>query len=67
MQKEILESLDDVGRGPFGCECFVLRREKEENKEEEDALSKVRESSSCGVDSNSNICNTIYPTWQLQE
>jgi phosphoglucomutase len=44
LQKEILESLDDVGSGPFGRERIVLRREKEKNKEEEDALSKARES-----------------------
>ena len=44
MQKEILESLDDVGSEPFGRERIVLRREKEKNKEEEDALSKAKES-----------------------
>ena len=46
MQKEILESLEDVGSGPIGRGPFVLKKKNndEENKEEEEALSKVRES-----------------------
>jgi len=49
LQKEILESLKDVGSGPIGRGFFVLKGEEEknndeENKEEEDALSKARES-----------------------
>ena len=49
MQKEILESLEDVGSGPIGRGPFVLKGEEEknndeENKEEEEALSKARES-----------------------
>ena len=48
MQKEILESLEDIGSGPIGRGHFVLKEEKEnndeKNKEEEEALSKTRES-----------------------
>jgi hypothetical protein len=44
LQKKIIESLDDVGSGPFGRERIVLIKEKEKNKEKEDALSKARES-----------------------
>jgi len=49
MQKEILESLKDVGSGPIGWGPFYLKGEEEknndeENKEEEEALSKARES-----------------------
>ena len=50
MQKEILESLEDVGSGPIDRGPFVLKGEEEKNndieeiKEEEDALSKARES-----------------------
>jgi hypothetical protein len=43
LQQEILQSLEDVGSGPFGSQ--VLSRENvERNKEEEEALSKARES-----------------------
>ena len=47
MQKEILESLEDVGSGPIGRGPFVLKGEEEknndeENKEEQEALSKAR-------------------------
>jgi hypothetical protein len=45
LQKEILESLEDVGSGPLGRHLKVLGRGNEErNKEKEDAMSKVRES-----------------------
>jgi hypothetical protein len=45
LQKEILESLEDVGSGPLGRHLKVLGRENEErNKEKEDAMSKARES-----------------------
>jgi hypothetical protein len=49
MQKEILESLEDVDKGLIGRGLFYLKGEEEkkndeENKEEEDALSKARES-----------------------
>jgi hypothetical protein len=49
LQKEILESLEDVRSGPIGRGPFVLKEEEEknndeENKEEEEALSKARES-----------------------
>jgi hypothetical protein len=49
LQKEILESLEDVGSGPTGRGPLVLKGEEEknndeENKEKEDALSKARES-----------------------
>jgi hypothetical protein len=49
LQKEILESLEDVGSGPIGRGPFVLKGEEEknndeENKEEQEALSKARES-----------------------
>jgi len=46
LQKEILESLEDVGSGPIGRGPFVLKKKNndEENKEEEEALSKARES-----------------------
>eukprot|EP00258_Populus_trichocarpa_P030600 XP_024446619.1 ankyrin repeat-containing protein At5g02620 isoform X2 [Populus trichocarpa] len=48
IQKEILESLEDVGSGPIGRGPFVLKGEEEknndeENKEEQEALSKARE------------------------
>nr|XP_034900739.1 uncharacterized protein LOC118038477 [Populus alba] len=49
IQKEILESLEDVGSGPIGHGPFVLKGEEEknnndeENKEEKEALSKARE------------------------
>jgi hypothetical protein len=48
LQKEILESLEDVGSGPIGRGPFVLKGEEEknndeENKEEQEALSKARE------------------------
>jgi len=43
LQKEILESLQDVGSGPIGRGPFVLK-EDEKNKEEEEAFSKARES-----------------------
>ncbi|KAG5224863.1 ankyrin repeat-containing protein [Salix suchowensis] len=42
IQKEIAESLEDVGSGPFGYGPFLLRREKFENTKE--ALNKIRES-----------------------
>jgi hypothetical protein len=48
LQKEILESLQDVGSGPIGRGPFVLKEEEknndEKNKEKEEALSKARES-----------------------
>jgi hypothetical protein len=45
LQKEILESLEDVGSGPLGRHLKVLGRgNKERNKEKEDVLSKARES-----------------------
>jgi hypothetical protein len=45
LQKEILESLEDVGSGPLGRRHEVLGRGNEKrNKEEEEALSKARES-----------------------
>jgi hypothetical protein len=43
LQKEILESLEDVGSGPLGRHLKVLGRGNEErNKGEEDAISKAR-------------------------
>jgi hypothetical protein len=45
LQKEILESLEDVGSGPLGRHLKVLGRGNEErNKEKEDVLSKTRDS-----------------------
>ncbi|XP_061944712.1 ankyrin repeat-containing protein At5g02620-like [Populus nigra] len=44
IQKEILESLKDVGSGPIGRGPFFLKGDDEENKEEKDAMSKARES-----------------------
>jgi hypothetical protein len=45
LQKEILESFEDVGRGPLGDGHKVLGRGNDEkNKEEKDSLSKARES-----------------------
>jgi len=46
LQKDILESLEDVGSGPISRGPFVLKKKNndEENKEEEEALSKARES-----------------------
>jgi len=44
LQKEILESLKDVGNGPIRRGPFFLKGEDEENKEEKDAMSKARES-----------------------
>ena len=45
LQKEILESLEDVGSGPLGRQHKVLGIGNEErNKEIEDAMSKARES-----------------------
>ncbi|KAJ6855877.1 protein ACCELERATED CELL DEATH 6-like [Populus alba x Populus x berolinensis] len=46
IQKEILESLGDVGSGPIGHGPFVLKKinNDEENKKEEEAFSKARES-----------------------
>ncbi|XP_061944713.1 ankyrin repeat-containing protein At5g02620-like [Populus nigra] len=45
IQKEILESLEDVGSRPLGRQRKVLGRGNEErNKEKEDAMSKARES-----------------------
>jgi len=45
LQKEILESLEDVGSGPIGRGPFILKKKNndEENKEKEEALSKARE------------------------
>nr|XP_034889339.1 ankyrin repeat-containing protein At5g02620-like [Populus alba] len=46
IQKEILESLEDIGSGPIGRSLFVLKKKNndEKIKEEEEALSKARES-----------------------
>jgi hypothetical protein len=45
LQKEILESLDDVGSGPLGCRTMAfIGGNVGRNKEGEDALSKARES-----------------------
>ena len=46
MQKEILESLEDIGSGPIGDSPFVLKKKNNDkkNKKEEDAMSKARES-----------------------
>uniref|UniRef100_A0A6M2F401 PGG domain-containing protein n=1 Tax=Populus davidiana TaxID=266767 RepID=A0A6M2F401_9ROSI len=46
IQKEILESLEDVGSGPIGHSPFVLEKKNNDkkNKEKEEALSKARES-----------------------
>jgi hypothetical protein len=53
LQKEILESFEDIGSGPISRSPFVLEEEEEnndernndeKNKEEEEALSKARES-----------------------
>ncbi|KAG5224859.1 ankyrin repeat-containing protein [Salix suchowensis] len=46
IQKEIVESLEDVGSGPFGYDPYLLRRKKDKIKEkiEEEALNKARES-----------------------
>jgi cadmium resistance protein CadD (predicted permease) len=45
LQKEILESLEDVGNGPLGRQRKVLGIGNEErNKEKEDAMSKARKS-----------------------
>jgi len=35
--QEILESLEDVGSGPFGCRRIVLEETNEKNKKEKDA------------------------------
>ena len=39
--QEILESLEDVGRGPFGYRRIVLEETNEKNKKEKDALNKA--------------------------
>jgi hypothetical protein len=39
--QEILESLEDVGSGPFGCRRIVLEETNEKNKKEKDALNKA--------------------------
>jgi hypothetical protein len=44
LQKEILESLKDIGSGPLGWEREEEKNNDKKNKEEEDALSKARES-----------------------
>ena len=44
MQKEILESLKDIGSGPLGLEREEEKNNDEEIKEEKEALSKARES-----------------------
>jgi hypothetical protein len=45
LQKEIFESVEDVGSGPFGnLDVRVRGQNEEENKEEEEALSKARDS-----------------------
>jgi hypothetical protein len=44
LQKEILQSLEDVGSGSIRRGLYFLKRNDEENKEEEDDLSKARES-----------------------
>jgi len=45
LQKEILESLEDVGSGPLGRQRKVLGRGNEErNKKKEDVMSQVRKS-----------------------
>jgi len=49
LQKELIKSLEDVGSGPIGWGPFVTKGEeeknnKERNKEEDEALSKARES-----------------------
>jgi len=43
LQKEILESLEDVGNGPRGSQLKVLNGQNDErNKELKDALSEAR-------------------------
>jgi hypothetical protein len=45
LQKEILESLDDVGSEPLSCRIMAFKgRNVGRNKEGEDALSKATES-----------------------
>ncbi|KAJ6297492.1 hypothetical protein OIU78_023110 [Salix suchowensis] len=44
IQKEIVESLEDVGSGPFGFGPFLYRRDKNEEKKKVEAMNKVRES-----------------------
>ncbi|KAB5512809.1 hypothetical protein DKX38_029837 [Salix brachista] len=44
LSKKIVESLEDVGSGPFGFGPFLYRRDKNEEKNKVEALNKVRES-----------------------
>jgi hypothetical protein len=48
LQKELVESLRDVGKGPIGRKPLILKREEKKNNEEikgeNEALSKARES-----------------------